>query len=132
MIFNYGYGRGLFIQKNKSFKLRQIVAPSLLVILILLLIFSFFSILSFYLLLIVIFTYSLMNLFFVYKLKLNILSSFLAFFCFVCIHFYWSIGLLLSYECLIQKKIEKLFFSNSCLIVFCNPFQWYIEDWNLF
>ena len=104
MIFNYGYGRGLFIQKNKSFRVRQIAPPSLLVILFLLLIFSFFSILSFYLLLIVVLTYSLMNLFFVYKLKLNISSSLLAFFCFVCIHFYWSVGLILSCEYLIQKK----------------------------
>lgn len=104
LMFNYGISRGLFIQKNKSFKFRQIIPPSLLLVSFILLILSFFSISSLYLLMSSIFIYSLVNLFYVFKMKLNISHSMLTFLSFFCIHFNWSLGLILSYKNLLVKK----------------------------
>ena len=104
LMFNYGISRGLFIQKNKSLRLRHIIPPSLLLVLFTLLILSFFSILPLYLLISSIFIYSLVNLFFVFKMKLNIRHSIVTFFCFLCVHFCWSFGLLFSFKSLISKK----------------------------
>lgn len=105
MIFDYGYGRGLFIQKNKILKLRQIIPPSCLLIFFILLINSFFSIYSLFLLISIIFVYSLVNLIFVNKLRQNIWCSIVSFFCFFCVHFLWSFGLLMSCKSLLSKSI---------------------------
>ena len=104
MIFNYGYGRGLFIQKNKSFRFKQIAPPIFLLVFFILLLHSYFFTFSLYILISVVFIYSLVNLIFVYKLRLNLWSSTVSFFCFFCVHFYWSLGFLLSFTNFFYKK----------------------------
>jgi len=98
MIYNYGFGRGLFFQKNRFIEIRQVIPPMLFLSIIFLILFSFFTAISAKLLFILLFFYGLVNTYFVLKLNFKLKQSINAFILFFLTHLIWSFGFFCSFK----------------------------------
>ena len=110
LCFNYGIGRGLFVIKNKVFnEFRQFICIFLAFSCFFLFVLSFYSILYFHILAIILLIYLLTCFLLSHNIKRNKYADIYTYFIgFIGCHFFWVIGFIYSFN--LYFKLKK----NHC------------------